>query len=175
MVLPLSKRRLEEYRRIETYIDQGTGSCLLSLPDVARIVEDKLLEMHGKAFDLKGWVIMPNHVHFLAGFGEGVSMAKAIADLKGSTSHKINKIVGRKGAFWYRDYFDRFIRDNEHFENTLAYIHRNPVKAGLCRNFLDFPFSSGHRLFERHQETEYPARRLNPALPVRDSSLGGQR
>ncbi len=32
---------------------------------------------------------------------------------------------------WHRDYWDRFIRDEDHFRQTIEYIHLNPVKAKL--------------------------------------------
>ncbi len=163
------KLKAEEYRRVEAHINQGSGSCVLARPELAEIVEAKLVEMDGIAFDLKGWVIMPNHVHFLAGFREEISMSKAIADLKGSTAREINRRLGRSGSFWYRDYYDRFIRDEDHFSNTLAYIHRNPVGANLCRHFMDFPFSSARFLYERKGDMVFEVRRLNPALPVREA------
>jgi REP element-mobilizing transposase RayT len=34
---------------------------------------------------------------------------------------------------WYREYRDRYIRDQDHFQAVVAYIHNNPAKAGLCR------------------------------------------
>lgn len=43
---------------------------------------------------------------------------------------------------WMREYWDRFIRDDAHLRATIDYIHRNPVKAGLCREPSDWPWSS---------------------------------
>ena len=34
-------------------------------------------------------------------------------------------------AFWQKDYFDRLVRDREHFWNCARYILRNPAKASL--------------------------------------------
>ena len=44
-----------------------------------------------------------------------------------------------------REYWDRFIRDDDHLRATIDYIHRNPVKAGLCREPRDWPWSSAGR------------------------------
>jgi REP element-mobilizing transposase RayT len=49
---------------------------------------------------------------------------------------------------WQNDYFDRFIRDERHFAQAIAYIHENPVKAGLCGQPNEWPWSSIHE--ERH-------------------------
>ncbi len=45
---------------------------------------------------------------------------------------------------WQNDYFDRFIRDEQHFAQAIAYIHENPVKAGLCGQASEWPWSSIH-------------------------------
>jgi putative transposase len=31
----------------------------------------------------------------------------------------------------HADYFDRYIRDEEHLARTIVYVEQNPVKAGL--------------------------------------------
>ena len=49
---------------------------------------------------------------------------------------------GRSQAFWQRDYWDRFIRDERHFDATKMYIESNPVAAGLVKNPVDWPWSS---------------------------------
>ena len=49
---------------------------------------------------------------------------------------------GGAGTVWAKDYFDRFIRDEIHFLNTVRYIEENPVKAGLVARPSDWPFSS---------------------------------
>jgi REP element-mobilizing transposase RayT len=46
---------------------------------------------------------------------------------------------------WYLEYWDRFIRDSRHFEQVVAYIHQNPVKAGLVAQAEDWPWSSAGR------------------------------
>ncbi len=45
-------------------------------------------------------------------------------------------------AFWMREYWDRYIRDERHFHQVIDYIHRNPVQAGLCDSHEDWPRSS---------------------------------
>ncbi len=44
--------------------------------------------------------------------------------------------------FWMEEYFDRYIRNADHFRNAVNYIENNPVKAGLCSKPSDWPFSS---------------------------------
>jgi hypothetical protein len=41
-----------------------------------------------------------------------------------------------------RDYFDRYIRNDAHYEANKRYIEMNPVAAGLCETPEAWPFSS---------------------------------
>jgi REP element-mobilizing transposase RayT len=60
------------------------------------------------------------------------SLEKIILSWKGFTARKINPLLGRKGNFWQRDYFDRLVRDTKHLANCVRYIRRNPQKRRLC-------------------------------------------
>ena len=66
-------------------------------------------------------------------------MATIVASWKKHTAMKIMALLrpdnAIKGALekpvWHREYWDRFIRDEQHFHQVVEYIHQNPVKAGL--------------------------------------------
>lgn len=62
-VLPEERRSVEERKRIEAWLDAGSGCCALRHPAVARYVEDSLLHFDGERYALLAWCIMPNHVH----------------------------------------------------------------------------------------------------------------
>ena len=130
------------YRRMVAYEDAGHGSCVLGNPACAEVVQQSLIQGHGACYRLIDWCVMPNHVHVL--FQEQVShpLAKNVQRWKGASSVQINRLTGRSGRLWMPDYHDRLIRDEDHFWNTRSYIRRNPVKAGLCVNPEDWPFSS---------------------------------
>ena len=66
----------------------------------------------------------------------------AVIYLKSYTANAINKLLDRKGQFWQEEAFDRYIRDQRHFNNTITYIENNPVKARLCNSPEEWPFSS---------------------------------
>ena len=53
-------------RRIEAYLDQGYGKCYLKDERVATMVQNSLLFHDRQRYRLSAWVVMPNHVHFLA-------------------------------------------------------------------------------------------------------------
>ncbi|MBK7919046.1 MAG: hypothetical protein IPJ94_22850 [Chloroflexi bacterium] len=56
-------------------------------------------------------------------------MGQVLHSWKSYIALEANKILGRKGDFWFEDYFDRYIRDERHYFNVVRYIHENPVKA----------------------------------------------
>ncbi len=140
--LPDDTRRAKEMpRRVVDYEDAGHGECVLREPAVAAIVSAALGRGDPDSYRLIAWVIMPNHVHVLMKLVERVSLSSVVQKWKGGTALEINRLLGRSGRLWSRDYYDRFIRDENHLLDCIAYIKRNPVKAGLCDVPEDWRFS----------------------------------
>lgn len=129
-------------QRIETYLDQNYGERLLSDERIAKLEQNAILHLDGKKYRLIAWVIMPNHVHVLIVTLSGYSVSEIMHSLKSFTSHEANKILGRTGSFWFKEYFDRYIRDGKHFRAVVRYIEENPVKARLCKDPEDWKYSS---------------------------------
>ena len=123
------KRRAE----LEAYLDKGRGECYLKNPAVADLVEKAFLRFHSERYELRAWVVMPNHVHVLFEIGS-VPMVKVIESWKKFTAREANIILGRSGAFWQEDYWDTFIRDAAHQMRTVRYIENNPTKAYLIED-----------------------------------------
>ncbi len=109
---------------------------------VATMIQNVLLGSDGESYRLSAWVVMPNHIHLLATRFENYTLADIMQSLKSITSHKANRLLNRHGQFWMLDYFDRYVRNAEHFLKTMRYIEDNPVKARLCKRPEDWPFSS---------------------------------
>lgn len=128
--------------RIAKYEDAGHGECWLRDPRIAEHVENALLHFDGQRYRLIAWCIMPNHVHALIETWDGWPLAGILHSWKSDTSKEANKLLGRTGTFWFREYHDRFIRDGNHFSKAVEYIEQNPVKAGLVRLPEEWRFSS---------------------------------
>lgn len=144
--LPPSEEQ-EAYReKVQEWLDAGWGGCLLSDPRAAAIVEDLLLDRDGKSYVLLAWVVMPNHVHVLIETLEGTPLERIVHGWKGYSARQINDLLGRRGALWRPEYYDRYIRDVEHLERSLLYIHGNPVRAGLVEDPQDWQFGSARRV-----------------------------
>ena len=131
--------------QIEKFLDSGYGECFLKNHEIAEIVKDSLQKYDGERYKLIAWVIMPNHIHLLLRPLNGWELSKILQSFKSFTALEANKMLKRTGKFWMREYFDRYIRDYEHFEKAFRYIENNPVKAGFCKNPGDWKFSSAYR------------------------------
>jgi len=123
-------------------LDQGHGSAVLRDPTCARIVADALRFYDPERYGLHAWCVMPNHVHILLATNEAHEPGAIVQAWKSFTARKINALLGRSGQLWATDYFDRFMRDETHYQTTKLYIEMNPVKAGLCAAPEDWPFGS---------------------------------
>ena len=149
-IVPPRQQEIERRRRLEQWLDAGTGCCALRHPEVASVVKESLLRFHGDRYALHTWCLMPNHVHVL--IEAWASLETIVRSWKSYTgrwalAQNVRLGLGIPGkVFWMRDYWDRFIRDRYHLEKTLAYIHENPVKAGLCSRAEEWPWSSCSRL-----------------------------
>jgi REP element-mobilizing transposase RayT len=139
---PDRERAIELRRRVEDYLDAGHGECLLRRPEIARKVEEALLHFDPERYRLLAWCVMPNHVHALIETKLGFPMVDVLHAWKSFLAHKINKLLGRQGELWQREYHDRFVRNAEHYEKVVAYIEENPVKAKLVRIKSEWPYCS---------------------------------
>jgi REP element-mobilizing transposase RayT len=127
---------------IENYLDRGYGSCALRNPRAASIVEDALIYFDDTRYKLLSWCVMPNHVHAMLEVVTDFGLSEVLHSWKSFTAKQINALMNISGQFWQEDYFDRYIRNEAHFNRALQYIEHNPVKAGLCNNGGDWPSSS---------------------------------
>jgi putative transposase len=126
--------------RFDALLDRGDGP--LADPAAARIVEEAVRHFDGERFRLFAWVVMPNHAHVVVEPVDGVSLGSVVRSWKAFSAAKINKAAAARGPFWARDYFDRYMRDEDDLARTIDYVERNPVAAGLAASPEDWPWSS---------------------------------
>jgi putative transposase len=105
-----------------------------------------------------GYVVMPEHVHLLLSEPQRGLLADAMHYLKLSFAKRLGA-----GVFWQKRYYDRNVRDEREFVEKLRYLHRNPVKAGLCNLPEDWRWSSFRHYALREKtvveiESEWTAR-----------------
>ena len=118
-------------QKIAEYEDAGYGQCFLRDERIAAIMQDTLKHFDGERYQLLCWCIMPNHVHVLIEVNEGWSLSKIMHGWRSYTANEANRILGRTGKFWMEEYYDRYIRNDNHLQKTINYILNNPANAGL--------------------------------------------
>ncbi len=119
-----------------------SGLCFLRRPAIANIIQDALLHFQAQRYDLHSWCVMPNHVHAVVTPYHDHHLSQILHSWKSFTSQRINKVLRRSGVFWESESFDHLIRNTESYERFVRYTELNPVKAGLCAEPADWPFSS---------------------------------
>jgi putative transposase len=137
--------------RIESWLDAGHGSCILTAPPVAELICDAWRHFEGDRYSLHAFVVMPNHCHVLIQRLDDCPIAKIVLSWKSFTARRINQWRESEGMqpmhpVWMRDYWDRYIRNLEHYNRVIEYIHQNPVKAGLVSSAVDWKWSSASGL-----------------------------
>ncbi|PYX48209.1 MAG: transposase [Acidobacteria bacterium] len=169
---------------------------LLDTDESCRIFESAL-ERVRRSYRLYvyGYVVMPEHVHLLlsepncptqakvglewATRPQQYTLADALKSLKQGVSRRL---LGNAEHFWQKRYYDFNIRNYPQFVEKLRYIHRNPVKRGLCERPEDWEWSSFQHYSSGCEgrveiESEWTARkreraagRLCPAVELPHSS-----
>jgi REP element-mobilizing transposase RayT len=120
----------ERRKQLENYLDRGAGECWLAQPEIAKRAEQALRFFDGQRYQLRAWVIMPNHIHVLVDI-RGTPLATLMQSWKRFIAREANKLLGREGTFWQREYWDTYMRDTAQAVKAIRYIEANPVKANL--------------------------------------------
>jgi len=117
------------------------GSPPLSPPERSLCL-DHLRRARAKfGFALFAYVVMPDHVHLLLSTFES-ALPAIIGGWKSRVAVGIAKAPRKPGAIWQARYFDFVLRRASDFSKKLAYIHENPVQAGLVARPEDWTWSS---------------------------------
>jgi len=108
-------------------------------PEAAQLVVQKLFEYRDRGeFLVHAFVVMPDHIHAILTPGMSASLERVMQLIKGGSSHALHK----RFPVWHPGFTEHEIRDRTDFESHVAYIHSNPVKAGLVARESDYAFSS---------------------------------
>ncbi len=108
--------------KLQYWLDQGQGSCLLRQFAVGKCVEDALLHFQDNRYVVTAYAVMPNHVHVLFKTQAGYSLDQVVQGWKSYTAHAINSITGQSGKVWQDEYWDRLIRSAAHYRHVCHYI-----------------------------------------------------
>jgi len=92
-------------------------------------------------FDLYGYCLMGNHVHFLLKEGKE-KLEQVIKRIGTRYVHWYNKKYMRSGPLFQDRYKSEPVESEPYCITVLRYIHQNPKKAGICKSVDDYTWSS---------------------------------
>ncbi len=150
---------------------EAIGPAWMRDGKVADKVAENLHRLDGDTYRLDAFFIMSNHVHTVFrplvsselieeilraredSFARIPALSQIMQTLKGRTARACSLILGRSGAFWEHESFDHVIRNGK-FDKTIRYVLNNPVKAGVVRNWAEYPWNYCRKeLMERFRIT----------------------
>ncbi|MBQ9298212.1 MAG: transposase [Clostridia bacterium] len=88
------------------------------------------------------YCIMNNHAHMLINVNDLKNLSKFMHRLNTCYGKYYNSKYNRVGYVFRDRYKAEGIYSQNHLYNCIRYIYNNPVKAGICKNPQDYPFSN---------------------------------
>ena len=121
---------------------RGTGPSLIFLDDhdyraflalLARVRTRHRWTMHA-------YCLLGTHYHLVLEARQR-SLSRGMQVLNGEYARHFNECHDRSGALFGGRFRSDPVRGEEHFANACLYVLANPVRAGLCRDIDDWPWS----------------------------------
>ena len=124
--------RIASETNIYHIIARGTGKQLIFEDDGDRMAFLGLMTslLKKSRVELYAWCLMGNHVHLIL-HGDLPEVSRFMQRLLGTYAHIFNEKTGRVGHLFQERFKSQAIEDDEQLLTVLAYIHHNPVAAGL--------------------------------------------
>jgi REP element-mobilizing transposase RayT len=154
------QRHLRAGRISEPFATYAVTKCVecrrpvLATNATADIIIDCFDYLRSRAqIKLLAFCVMPDHYHGLFLLLRGQNLSQIMSSIGKFTASRINKLTDVGGQFWQDGFFDHQCRGIDDVLDRIAYIERNPVRAGLAADAADWPYSSAYpangRLLDR--------------------------
>jgi REP element-mobilizing transposase RayT len=112
------------------------------LPEVWSIFEDYLFFV-SRAYELRihSFVLMSNHFHMLASTPQS-NLDESMNYLLREVSRHITWQSDRMNQTFGGPYHWTLIETDHYYRHAYKYVYRNPVEAGICKDVLEYPYST---------------------------------
>jgi REP element-mobilizing transposase RayT len=114
---------------------------------------------------IAAWCLMDTHYHLVVFPGADPRVSWAMQLLNGVYAREFNERHDRRGHLFRERFAHREIATDAHLAAACDYVLDNPVRAGIVRNALDWPWSGDHLLEPR------PCRNVTEPARIRDKAV----
>lgn len=102
-------------------------------------------------FSLYGFVLMNNHYHLLVETKPRHDISRVMQAIQLAYGSQYRKRYRFVGQLWQSRFQSKIILTDSYLEECLAYIHHNPLKAGLVETAEEYSWSSA-KAWKRGQD-----------------------
>ncbi len=97
-------------------------------------------------YGVLAYCVMANHFHLVLIVRRAGELGRAIGRLKGWTARGVHRLTQAQGPIWERRFDDNLIRSQRELNQVVAYVHFNPVRAGIVDRPQDYAWSTAFRV-----------------------------
>ena len=103
----------------------------------------EVLKESAELFNIKiaGYCLMLNHYHLLLHTPDG-NLSRCMRQINGIYTQRFNRVHKYDGPLFRGRYKSILVEVESYLLELLRYIHKNPLRAGLCEDLSDYEWSS---------------------------------
>jgi putative transposase len=101
-----------------------------------------------------GFCLMPNHYHLVLDAPQP-NLSAALGLVNGVFAQRLNRRYGFSGHVFQGRFGSKPIIHDSHFMEVVRYVLRNPVRARICADPADWPWSSYHGYLDEAERPEF--------------------
>ena len=104
---------------------------------------ENYLHFLNRAYEIKihSFVLMPNHFHLILRNPQS-NLSEAMNYFMRETSRQIARESGRINQVYGARFHRSLITTEKYFYQAYKYVYRNPVRAQICSQVQDYPYST---------------------------------
>jgi REP-associated tyrosine transposase len=142
--MPRRPRVFVEGGVFHVYNRLARGARILAQEDeIQRLVQLLRVARERDGLTILAWCVMANHYHLAVRSGP-VPLARTIGYVQARFGQWHNRRARSSGPLWQSRYKAKLVEDERQLLQLIAYIHLNPIAAGVATSPDAYPWS-GHR------------------------------
>ena len=148
--MPRKPRLFVSGATYHVYCRVARGEFVFDDPDEAEEFVEAVRQIRDlDNWSVLAWCLMGNHYHLVIKTGS-VPLWRSMLRLQARVARGFNRRRRYLGRLWQSRYRARIVDSQDYFRQVVAYVHLNPVAAGVVGDPVDFP-NSGHREIVGHR------------------------